>query len=301
MSLIQVCGKAIRIEGRVIRTAKIEGDKFVFIEDPEALLDGLRKCGTRIDLFTFLQKLSDTQPKYSYPMEWNNFAAIPVTTFDHWWNEQIGFKARNKAKQASKKGVAIREVPFDENLVRAIKGVYDESEVRQGVRNTHFGKDLDTLHREEGTFLDSSVFIGAFLGDEMIGFIKLLWDETRTQAGLLNIVSMVRHRDKAPTNALVAEAVRYCADHGISYLTYSNFTYGKREQNSLADFKERNAFQKIDVPRYYVPLTAIGKIALQLGLHHRLADRVPAPVTAKFRQWRSAWYNRKFQSAAEAS
>jgi hypothetical protein len=185
--------------------------------------------------------------------------------------------------------------------VKGIREVYNESHVRQGARNTHYGKDFQTVYREEATFLDSSIFIGAYLGDELIGFIKLVYDETRTQAGLLNIVSMVRHRDKAPTNALIAQAVRSCAERGISYLVYSNFTYGKRQQNSLADFKERNGFQRIEVPRYYVPLTRAGKVAYQLGLHRRFADYVPAPLAAKLRELRAAWYNRKPPSVTEAA
>jgi hypothetical protein len=299
-SLVRVCGKEIRTQGRLIRTAKIEGDKFVFLEDPRPVIADLPKCGVRIDLFTFIQRLPDTAPKYNYPMEWDNFAALPVTTFDHWWTEQIGFKARNKAKQAEKKGVVVREVPFDENLVKGIREVYNESPVRQGVRNTHYGKDFQTVYREEATFLDSSIFIGAYLGGELIGFIKLVYDETRTQAGLLNIVSMVRHRDKAPTNALVAQAVRSCAERGIPYLVYSNFSYGKKLQSSLTDFKERNGFQRIEVPRYYVPLTQAGKVAYQLGLHRPLADHIPAPLAAKLRELLSAWNNRKLHSVSEA-
>ena len=64
----------------------------------------------RVDLFTFLQKLSNTKPDFAYPMEMDNFAAIPISTFENWWTKQIGFKARNKAKQAEKKGVVLREV-----------------------------------------------------------------------------------------------------------------------------------------------------------------------------------------------
>ena len=59
------------------------------------------------------------------------------------------------------------------------------------------------------------------------------------QAGMMHIVSMIRHRDKAPTNALVAEAVRSCANRGISFFgAASNFAYGKKERSSLSDFKE---------------------------------------------------------------
>jgi hypothetical protein len=151
------------------------------------------------------------------------------------------------------------------------------------------------------TYLDSSIFIGAFLGGKLIGFIKLKTNETRTQAGLMHIVSMIQHRDKAPTNALVAQAVRSCAERGISYLVYSNFAYGKKERDNLSDFKERNGFQKIDLPRYYVPLTGIGWVAFRLGLHHEFANHLPEPMVAKIRKLRSAWYNRKFQTLTEAS
>ena len=298
---MKVCGREIRVHGRLIRIARLDAEKYHFLEDPQPLLDGLRKCGTRVDLFTFMQRVQETEPKYSYPMEWDNFAALPVSTFDHWWNKQLGFKARNKAKQAEKKGVVIREVPFDDALIHGIWKIYNECPVRQGRPFSHFGKDLETVRREEATYLDSSVFIAAFLGEEIIGFIKMVSDETRSQAGLMNIVSMIQHRDKAPTNALVAQAVRSCADRGISHLVYANFAYGKKQPDSVADFKERNGFLQINVPRYFVPLTAIGRAALRLRLHHPLVDLVPEPLVARLRGYRNAWYGRKFQSATEAS
>ena len=291
----------MRITGRLIRIARLEADGYQFVDDPEPVLEELRRSRTRVDMFTFLQRLPETSPKYPYPMEWDNFAALPVSTFDHWWNDQIGFKARNKAKQAEKKGIVVREVPFDNTLVKGIWEIYNESPIRQGAPNKHYGKGIETVHREEATFLDSSIFIGAFLGDSLVGFIKLVHDETRTQAGLMNIISMVLHRDKAPTNALVAHAVRSCAERGIRHLVYSRFAYGKKQASSLTDFKERNGFQKIDVPRYYVPLTRTGKLAVRLGLYKKLADHFPEPVLAKLRELRSAWYKRKYQTAVEGS
>jgi hypothetical protein len=299
--LTKICDREIRISGRLLRIGRLEGDGYEFLEDPEPLLDGLRKSGSRIDLFTFMQRLPETTPKHTYPMEWDNMAAVPVSTFDNWWTNQIGFKARNKAKQAGKKDITIREVPFDDVLVRGIFEIYNECPVRQGRPFTHYGKDIERVRAEEATFLDSSVFIGAFLGEKLVGFVKLVSDDTRTQAGFMNIVSMIQHRDKAPTNALVAEAVRVCADRGIKYLVYSNFAYGKKQPDSVADFKERNGFQSINVPRYYVPLTPLGSAALRLGLHRRLVDRLPEPLVAKLRELRNAWYNRKFQSTTEAS
>lgn len=297
--MIRVCGRSIKVQGRVIRIARIEGDRYRFMDHPETVLDGLRKSEFKIDLFTFVQKLSETSPKYAYPMEWDNFAALPVSTFEHWWTQQIGFKARNKAKQAEKKGVVIREVPFNEALVKGIWEIYNECPVRQGRPFTHHGKSIETVYKEEATFLDSSIFIGAFLGDSLIGFVKMVHDESLGQAGLLNIVSMIRHRDKAPTNALVAQAVRSCADRKIPYLVYSNFAYGKKQRASITDFKERNAFRRIDVPRYYVPLSPLGRVAFRLGLHKSFVDHMPEPMLAKLRELRSAWYNRKLQSVTE--
>jgi len=300
-SLIKVCGKEIRLQGRLIRIARLEGDKYRFVDDPGPLLDGLQKSGIRIDLFTFMQKLPETSPKYAYPMEWDNLAVLPVSTLDHWWTHQIRFKARNKARQAEKKGITLREVPFDDVLVRGIWEIYNECPVRQGRRFSHYGKDIETVRREEATFLDSSIFIGAFLNDKLIGFVKLTTDDTLTQAGLMNIVSMIQHRDKAPTNALIAHAVRTCAERKIPYLVYSNFSYGKKQRDGISEFKESNGFQRMELPRYYVPLTRMGWAALRLGLHHRLADRLPEPLVANLRELRNAWYNRRFHAATEAS
>ncbi len=222
-----VCGKDIQVQGRLVRMARLDGDKYKFLDDPEPVVAGLRKSHMKIDIFTFMQKLSDTSPKYNYPMEWDNLAALRVSTFENWWTEQIGFKARNKAKQAAKKGVVIREVPFDDALAHGIWEIYNESPVRQGRRFPHYGKSIDRVRQMSSTFHDTSIFIGAYLDEKLIGFIKLTMDDSRTQAGMMHIVSMIRHRDKAPTNALVAQAVRSCADRGISHLVYSNFAYGK--------------------------------------------------------------------------
>jgi hypothetical protein len=295
---MQAGGRKIVVVGRVIRTARIDGDGFRFIEDPEPILTELRNCGRRIDLFTFMQRLPDNSPHYRYPMEWDNLAAIELKSFDHWWNEQLGFKARNKAKQAEKKGVSLREIPFDESLARGIWEIYNETPIRQGRKFFNYGKTLETVRREASTFLDSSVFIGAFFEDKLIGFAKLTIDETGTQAGLMHIISMVQYREKAPTNAIVAHAVRACSERGIRYLIYANFAYGNKAQDSLSDFKERNGFRRIEVPRYYIPLSPIGQVALRFGLHLSLHHHLPEAFIAALRKYRAAWYSRRYGVSA---
>ncbi len=297
---MNICGREVIVQGQLCRVAHLDADDYKFLDDPDSAIIQLRKSGIRIDIFTFMQKLPETTPKYKYPMEWDNMAVLPVTTFENWWTKQIGFKARNKAKQAEKKGVSIREVSFDQALTRGIWEIYNECPVRQERRFPHFGKSLEAVHAMSATYLDSSVFIVAYEGEKLIGFIKLTIDDTRTQAGIMHIVSMLQHREKAPTNALVAQAVRSCADRGINYLVYSKFAYGKKLKSSLSEFKERNAFARVDIPRYYVPLTRWGSLALAMGLHHRLADRLPESVAEKLRELRSNWYQRKFQLKPDA-
>ena len=301
-SVIHVCGKDLMVTGSLPRIAHIDGEKYTFPDFPEMMIQELRSCGTRVDIFTFLQKLSETSPQYPYPMRWDNLAALEVSSFDDWWTRQIGFKARNKAKQAERKGVTFREVPFGNSLLQGICKIYNECPIRQGRPFPHYGMDLAKAREYAGTFLDRSAYIGAYLGDEMIGFIKLTTDSSRTQADLVHILSMVEQRDKAPTNALIAQAVRYCAKQGIRYLVYDNFSYGNKQRDSLSEFKERNGFQRIHVPRYYIPLTRLGSVALRLGAgHFRLIDHLPEPLIAKLRDLRNDWYTRRMQTLRKAS
>lgn len=286
--------------GRLLRVARLDGEGYLFLDDPRRAIERLRTTGPRADLFTFTQALPESAPRFAYPFERDNFAALRVTTFEDWWERQIGFKARNKAKQAAKKGVEIREIPFDDECVRGIWAIYNETPVRQGRRFPHYGKDLETVRRMSATFPGQSIFIGAFFQGRMIGFIRLVVNQAGTQAGLMHILSLMEHRDKAPTNALVAQAVRCCAERGISFLVYSSFAYGKKERSSLSDFKERNGFQRMDVPRYYVPLTRWGAAAYRLGLHHGWKDRLPEAAAAPLREWRAARLRRRYGSLGEA-
>jgi len=233
-------------------------------------------------------------------MEWDNLAVLPVSTFEHWWNKQIRSYPRNRARQAEKRGVALREIPFDEALLQGICEVYNECPIRQGKRFPHYGMTLERAREYAGTFLDRSIFIGAFLDNNMIGFGKLVTDTARTQACLIHILSMVKHKEKAPTNALIAQAVRSCADRGISHLVYEHFSYGKKVGDSLSHFKEVNGFERVNVPRYYVPLTNLGRVAFSLQLHHRLVDRLPAPLISRLRDFRTSFYGRKFKTLREA-
>lgn len=297
---LTVCGRELVIQGRLCRIAHVDADDYKFLDDPEARIEDLRRSKARVDLFTFLQKLPDTTPKHNYPIEWDNMAVLNISSYENWWTKQIDNKTRNMVRKAEKKGVVVQETAFTDEFVRGIWDIYNESPVRQERPFPHYGKSIEHVRQVSATYLDSSVFIGAYDSDKLIGFIKLVIDDTRTQAGMMHIISSLRAREKAPANALIAHAVRSCADRNIPHLVYSKFAYGKKTQSSLTDFKERNGFQRVDIPRYYVPFTKWGAAALSLGLHHKLVDRLPESLAAKLRDLRRAWYERKFQLKPES-
>ena len=188
---MKVCGKDIKVQGRLIRIARLAHEGFEFLENPEAALTNLREVRAGIDLFTFTQRLPHTTPEHGYPIEWDNVAALPVSTFDHWWTRQIDGKTRNMARRAEKKGIVVREVPFDDAFARGIWEIYNECPVRQGRPFPHYGKDLESVRKMSVTFMDTSIFIGAFSGEQLIGFVKLTTNETRSQATVMRILSLI--------------------------------------------------------------------------------------------------------------
>lgn len=107
--------------------------------------------------------------------------------------------------------------------------------------------------------------------------------------------------DRAPANALIAHSVRACAERKLRCFAYQKSSYEIKDDDSLTHFKSINGFERIDVPRYHIPLTSLGKLALRTGLHHKLVDQLSKPVSAKLRDLRSSWYNRKIHSQVGAS
>jgi hypothetical protein len=284
----------ITINGSLVKVARIfdaywlEADK---LPDPRVVIEQLRNIDKPPDLFTFTQRVPDETPALEFFHEWDNVAVVPVSSHDHWLRKQVSPAARRNVKGSEKKGVVVRACDFDESYIRGIMSISDESPIRAGRRYWHYGKDFATVEAEQGTYRERSTYLGAFMGSEMIGYLKLVWD-TRT-AAIMQIVSTLKHRDARPNNALLSEAVRHCAERGVSYLQYERFVYGDKVDSPLTRFKRENGFVRMDVPVYYVPLTTKGHVALRLGLHKGQKDRLPLWVTRPLRRLRDSWYERQ--------
>jgi hypothetical protein len=288
-----VNGINVAVSGLFPKTAKLRSEYFVSVDEPIAFIEAMKRSHVNADVFTFVSRLDDREPKPHAIQTTDKVAVMPISTYEYWFDKQLYFKPRNKLRKSIKAGVIARKVEFSDELILGIKQIYDETPIRQGKANRHYKKDFDTLKREHSAFLDRSDFIGVFFQDEMIGFVKVT--HTDAYSVLMNIVAKICHRDKAPTNALVAKTVEICAARNSKFLMYG--VWGAR---GLNDFKEANGFECFEVPRYYVPITLRGRLALQMGLHRRFVDIVPPRILQLARDARQRLISLKLIKRATA-
>ena len=278
--------KQIVVGGKFPKIARLRAEYYEYAGEPRSFIEKLKASGCRADVFSFLQLTVEREPKHDFHHEWESISVVPITTFDHWWKKQVNDKTRNMVRKAQKAGVELRPVEYNDAFVQGIVKIYNESPVRQGKPFTHYGKNFDTIKAEHSGYLDRAEFIGAYYKDELIGFVKLV--RGSGVSNLMNIISLISHRDKAPTNALIARAVEICAQRGVPYLHY-----GLWSKRGLGDFKKHHAFERLDVVRYFVPLNLRGKLALGLKLHRNLADVLPENVVNVLAGLRAKWNARK--------
>lgn len=272
-----VCGRTVIVTGRWLKVVSIRDSELVegvVVPAPNSFIHALKMTDLKADLFTFSENRREELSNHEYTAELDNEAVLSTKDYADWWENKIPQEARKNVRRAAKRGVAVRVVRFDDSLVRGIKEIYDETPVRQGRPFWHYKKTLEQVKAENGTYLERSEFIGAFLQDELIGFIKLIYVDDAAQ--IIQILSKISHSDKRPTNALLAKAVEVCYEKRIAFLIYGKYAYGKNIDSPLAEFKRRNGFEMRTFPKYYVPLSLKGTVALRLGLHRGLVHLLPS-------------------------
>ena len=296
----QVDGRTVLTSGKWLPIAAVHDEELVegeTVTDPESFVSRLKETGLKSDIFTFAQKLPDTTRKFKYHFEWENFAVIPITTFLEWWEKRTESSVRRAVRKAAKSGITVRVAEFNDAFIKDIVNINNESPVRQGKAFWHFQKDSDAVKLENSTYPGRNLFLGAYYQDELIGYIRLIY--TGKVASTIQLLTMMKHFDKRPANALIAKAVEVCEQQGISYLMYCNYIYND-PKSSLTEFKRRNGFEQVLLPRYYIPLTLKGKIALRLGLHRGLVQCIPKPILTRLLKIRTSWYERKLKNNKEA-
>jgi hypothetical protein len=297
----EINGRSVIVNGKWVKVAAVMDEDWQegeVVPNPERFIRQLKQInGLRADIFSFSQKLVDPTPRFAFPYEWDSIAAVPTASYSDWWKNRVSTDLRRDVKLAAKRGVVVRSVQFTDDLVRGIKEIYDETPIRQGRPFWHYQKDFEVVKRANSSYLERSDFLGAFLGEALIGFLKIVYVDRI--ARLMQIIAKDAHRDKRPMNALIAKAIEAAESKGCSHLTYGKYHYSQGS-DSVTAFKHRNGFEEILVPKYYIPLTMKGKLALRYNLHHGVRAMVPAPFIRFSRGIRRGIYSR-LQGSKKAS
>lgn len=286
-------GKKLIATGKWLRTAKVRGEEMMEkeLENPEACVNKLKdeaSAALKADIFTFTQKIPETHPKYFYHVEWESVAAIHLTSFREWW-EGLPQETRKNVRRSQKRGVTVRTNEFNDDLIQAIRQVNDESPLRQGMRNGYFGKTHEETKKLYGEFKGRCDFICAYFGDELIGFLHLVF--RGEVASILNLTTKPSHFDKRPANALMAKMVELCEAKSISHISYGLYNYGNKRDHPLRTFKIRNGFREILMPRFFVPLNSWGRLCMRARFHRGLLGILPHSVITFAAGARSLMYN----------
>jgi hypothetical protein len=267
-----IFGKAVTLSGNVLRVAQLKNEYFEDVESPQDMVNAFIRNKIPVDIFTFWQRLPNVEPKFNYHMEYEKLAVLEFESYDNWFKNVIDSKTRNTIRKSEKKGAIVNIVDFNDVLVNGIVEIYNETPIRQGKPFWHYGKSFTRVKEETSDALGRSVFLGAYYNEKLIGFVKLLLAEK--YAMIVLILSMIAHRDKATQNALIAKSVEVCCKYNKNYLIYADWNVEK----SLADFKINSGFKPINLPRYYIPLTFTGNMAIRLNLHHGIVRLIPKDV-----------------------
>jgi hypothetical protein len=281
-----VANKEVSVSGRLLRIAKLRHEGFEFLDLPAQAIQELQQQKRFADLFTFLRDIGEDDTAFAYPSEKASAALLPVSTYSSWW-KGLDFRVRNKIRKALKTGVEIRPPTLHDEFFRGVEAIYSESPVRQGRKFVHYAQSAASIKEELGSLFDRSSFLGAYCGEELIGFAKLFHGKNVLRT--VHIIAKLAHRDKAVQDALIAQAVQICDEKRIPY-----FQYGSWSEGSLGAFKVKRGFKKFDYSRYYVPLTPRGRLALRCQLHHGIKGWLSQDCITSLRSVRNAWNNSRY-------
>ena len=223
MSIVKFNDKEFHITGKLVRVMSLRDELMDIISDPDAIKTMSIEERIPADIFTFTQQLPDLTPKYTFHMEWDNIAALPINTFEEWFKNQVHRNTRNKIKKASKKGINVKVEKIDRTLASGLVDIFNETPIRRGRVYPYFGKNIDEVIEDWSPDLERSDFVVAYFENEMVGFIKVVYcDQYARTSGT---VAKISHRDKSPMNALLARVVELCASKKIPFLIYGKFVY----------------------------------------------------------------------------
>ena len=282
---LAIDGKTYAIRPGPVTVLALEDEWYDEVADPRAVIRLGEDGAPPADLFTFSQRVPDVEPRFPFHLEWDELGVLAVDSYEAWWKHKIKSRVRNHVRHAQKEGVVVERAAFDDAFVAGMTAIFNETPIRQGRSFWHYGKDFATVKRQFSRFVFREHMIAAHHGGEMIGFVML---GNAGRFGIAaQIISSIRHRDKLTNYALMAKTIEVCEAEGLRHLVY-----GYWSDDSLSEFKRRCGFERMRVPRYYVPLTLKGRIALKCGAHRGVKAMMPLALQRPLKRARRLWHER---------
>jgi hypothetical protein len=288
---LAIDGRTYAIRPGPARILALEDEWYDDVADPHAVIGMGARDALPADLFTFWQRVPDVAPRFPFHLEWEELAVVEIASYDEWWKRKLKSRVRNHVRHAQKQGVVVDRVAFDDAFVRGMTAIFNETPIRQGRSFWHYGKDFATVKRQFSRFVFREHMIAAHHDGEMIGFVML--GNAGRFGVTLQILSSIRHRDKLTNYALMAKTIEVCEAEGLRHLVY-----GYWSDDSLSEFKRRCGFERMRVPRYYVPLTSRGRIALRCKAHRGFKAMLPPALQRPLKRARRLWLERIHREAS---
>src|SRR5437870_2643073 len=82
-----------------------------------------------------------------HEMEWESVAAVRVGSFKEWW-DGLPQATRKNVRRSQRRGVVVTVREFEDDLIRGLVGLNNDSPIRQGVRNEQYGKSFDQIKKD---------------------------------------------------------------------------------------------------------------------------------------------------------
>src|SRR5262245_55531243 len=108
---IFLCGVNVLLRRRFIKTAQIFDEYWLerdTLPAPETVIGELRKMASKPDIFVFAQRVPDTATRHRYHHIFDNYAVLPLSTYEHWFQHQIPAATKRNIRASQKRGILTR-------------------------------------------------------------------------------------------------------------------------------------------------------------------------------------------------
>ena len=148
---VEIGGQTFSVKRGLLTVVTLEDEWFNEVRDPAAVIDALRRrsrAGAPICLLS-VSGCRTSEPRFPYRRECESIAAVAIRDLRPLVG-RIRSSARRaiRSARAGKWASTCASAPYDDEFVRGMTAIFNETPIRQGRRFWHYGKDFETVKRQ---------------------------------------------------------------------------------------------------------------------------------------------------------